>query len=49
MAHSKIVKIVIVLGTFIVLTLVWAINGYDDTWLYITAAIIAIPAAYLLQ
>lgn len=28
------------------LAFVWALNGYDDTWLYIMAAIIAIPISW---
>jgi hypothetical protein len=46
---SKIFKSGIVLAAFVVLVVVWAVNGYDDTWLYITAAIITLPAAFLLK
>ncbi len=30
----------------VILGVVWAINGYNDTWLYVTAAIIAIPGSW---
>ena len=39
------------IGIFIlallILTGVWALNGYEDTWLYVTAAIIAIPISWV--
>jgi hypothetical protein len=48
-AQSKIFKSGIVIAVFLVLVVVWAVNGYDDTWLYIAAAVVAIPASYFLQ
>jgi len=26
---------------------IWAINGYDETWLYVTAMLITIPTSWL--
>lgn len=37
-------EIGIFLGVLVILAVVWAVNGYEDTWLYVIAAIIAIPA-----
>lgn len=48
-SQYKIIKSGIVLVVFAVLVVVWAVNGYDDTWLYIAAAAVALPAAFLLQ
>lgn len=39
-------EIGIFLAVLIALAAVWAINGYTDTWLYVTAAIIAIPVTW---
>ena len=44
--QSKKIQIIVFIIALIVLTTVWAINGYDDTWLYVTAAIIAIPVSW---
>lgn len=30
----------------IIILAVWAMNGYEDTWLYMTALIIAIPTSW---
>ncbi len=42
----KKIEIAIVAVTLVVLTAVWAFNGYEDTWLYVSAAVIAIPASW---
>lgn len=42
---SRKFEIAIIIVAGLVLLGVWALNGYDDTWLYITAAIIAIPTS----
>ena len=38
------------IGIFIVaifiICAVWAVNGYQDTWLYVIAAIIAMPTSW---
>ncbi len=39
-------EIAIVIAALVALVVVWAINGYDDTWLYVTAAVIAIPTSW---
>ncbi len=44
--QSKKLELVLFIGLLIVLTIVWRANGYEDTWLYITAAIIAIPISW---
>lgn len=38
----------IFVGVLVILGLVWAANGYDDTWLYVTAGIIAAPSAWFM-
>lgn len=45
-SRSKKLKIAITIVALLVLIAVWAINGYEDTWLYATAGIIAIPASW---
>jgi len=45
---ARIFEIGLFLAVFIFLVVVWAINGYDDTWLYVTAGIIAIPSSWFL-
>ncbi len=45
---SKKIEIGIVLATAAVIIAVWAVNGYEDTWLYATALIIAVPASWFL-
>jgi hypothetical protein len=37
---------VIVLVAILILVAVWAINGYDDTWLYVTAILITAPLSW---
>lgn len=46
MKSSKKTEIVIVVAALAVLGGVWALNGYEDTWLYIAAGVIAIPASW---
>lgn len=43
MTKMKKIEIALFIATLAILFAVWSINGYDDTWLYVTAAIIAIP------
>jgi len=43
---TKKLEAAIVIGALIVLTGIWAINGYEDTWLYVAAGVIAIPASW---
>ncbi len=47
LSKSKKFEIAIFFGVLIVLGVVWMMNGYEDTWLYATAAIIAVPANWL--
>lgn len=30
----------------LIISAVWAMNGYQDTWLYLAAAVIAIPTSW---
>jgi len=43
---SKKFEIGIFVSALVVLGIVWAVNGYEDTWLYATAAVIAIPISW---
>lgn len=43
---SKRLEIAIVIAVIIILGVIWAMNGYEDTWLYITAMVIAVPASW---
>ncbi len=45
-SKTKKLEIWIFIALLVVLAAVWAINGYEDTWLYVTAAIIAIPTSW---
>ncbi len=45
-SRSKKLEIAIFIAALMALAAVWAINGYDDTWLYATAIIIAIPTSW---
>ncbi len=44
---NKKIEITIFLAALMILIAVWAVNGYEDTWLYVTAIIIAIPVSWL--
>ena len=41
-------EVAIVVVTLLILAAVWAINGFEDTWLYVIAGIIVIPASWFL-
>jgi hypothetical protein len=45
--QPKKAEILIIIATIAVLGAVWALNGYEDTWLYVTAAVIALPVTSL--
>lgn len=45
-SQSKKFEIGIFLAALAALIAVWAINDYEDTWLYVTAIIIAIPTSW---
>ncbi|MES2470849.1 MAG: hypothetical protein V4526_01285 [Patescibacteria group bacterium] len=45
-SRSKKFEIAIVIAALIILVAVWAINGFEDTWMYLTAFIIFIPASW---
>ena len=45
-SKSKKIEIAIFVIALVVLAAIWAINGYEDTWLYVTAIIIAIPTSW---
>lgn len=44
--QSKKIEIAIFLAAAAVITGIWAFNGYDDTWLYVTAILIMIPVSW---
>ena len=46
MSRTRKIEIAIIAAALMVLAGVWAINGYDDTWLYLTAAIIIVPSSW---
>lgn len=41
-----IIIIALVALTEVALVAIWAMNGYEDTWFYVTAGIIAIPTSW---
>lgn len=42
----KKIQIAVFILTLVLLASVWEINGRDDTWLYVMAAIIAVPTSW---
>lgn len=45
-SRSKKFEIAIFIALSVVLAVVWAMNGFKDTWLYVTSLIIAIPISW---
>lgn len=45
-AKFKKIQIMVFVITILILFGIWGINGYDNTWLYVTAAIVAIPTSW---
>ena len=39
-------EIIIFVAALAALVAIWAINGYEDTWLYVILIIIAIPTSW---
>lgn len=39
--------IALVILALVALVVIWAINGYEDTWLYASAMLIAIPTSWI--
>lgn len=44
--RMKKIQIIVFIATLAILTVVWSVNGYDDTWLYVMAAFIAVPTSW---
>lgn len=43
---SKKLELGIVIAALVILIVIWAMNGYEDTWMYLAAIIVAIPASW---
>ncbi len=44
----RLIGIVLLIATQIALVTIWAINGYDDTWLYASAMVISLSSLWAL-
>ena len=40
------IQIALFITVLVVITGIWAFNGYEDTWFYATVVIIAIPVSW---
>ena len=46
MTKSRKVEVALFVFTLLVLVAIWAANGYEHTWLYVSALVVAIPVGW---
>lgn len=44
---NKKIEIAIYAIALIAIIAIWAVNGYEDTWLYVSAVLIMFPASWI--